>query len=68
MRTGLTAIADACNPALFCALQAAALKAWGGKEENVGAAQRAFYHRAKMNSAAQTGLYAPEMEREAVTA
>jgi fructose-bisphosphate aldolase class I len=50
------------------ALQAAALKAWGGKEENVEAAQRAFYHRAKMNSAAQTGLYAPEMEREAVTA
>jgi fructose-bisphosphate aldolase, class I len=50
------------------ALQAAALKAWVGKEENVEAAQRAFYHRAKMNSAAQTGLYAPEMEREAVTA
>jgi fructose-bisphosphate aldolase class I len=50
------------------ALQAAALKAWGGKDENVEAAQRAFYHRAKMNSAAQTGLYAPEMEREAVTA
>jgi fructose-bisphosphate aldolase, class I len=50
------------------ALQAAALKAWQGKEENVGAAQRAYYHRAKMNGAAQTGLYAPEMEREAVTA
>jgi fructose-bisphosphate aldolase, class I len=50
------------------ALQAAALKAWGGKEENVEAAQHAYYHRAKMNSAARTGLYAPEMEREAVTA
>jgi fructose-bisphosphate aldolase class I len=50
------------------ALQAAALKAWGGKEENVEAAQHAYYHRAKMNSAAQTGLYAPDMEREAVTA
>jgi fructose-bisphosphate aldolase class I len=50
------------------ALQAAALKAWGGKEENVEAAQRAYYHRAKMNSAARTGMYAPEMEREAVTA
>ena len=50
------------------ALQAAALKAWQGKEENVEPAQRAYYHRAKMNSAAQTGLYAPEMEREAVTA
>jgi fructose-bisphosphate aldolase class I len=50
------------------ALQAPALKAWGGKEENVQAAQRAYYHRAKMNSAARTGMYAPEMEREAVTA
>ena len=50
------------------ALQAPALKAWGGKEENVETAQRAYYHRAKMNSAARTGMYAPEMEREAVTA
>jgi fructose-bisphosphate aldolase class I len=50
------------------ALQAPALKAWGGKEENVEVAQRAYYHRAKMNSAARTGMYAPEMEREAVTA
>jgi fructose-bisphosphate aldolase class I len=50
------------------ALQAPALKAWGGKEENVEAAQRAYYHRAKMNSAARTGMYAPEMEEEAVPA
>jgi fructose-bisphosphate aldolase, class I len=50
------------------ALQAAAQKAWSGKAENRDAAQRAFYHRAKMNSAARTGAYAPEMEREAVTA
>jgi fructose-bisphosphate aldolase, class I len=48
------------------ALQAPALKAWGGKKENVETAQRAYYHRAKMNSAARTGMYAPEMEREAV--
>jgi fructose-bisphosphate aldolase class I len=48
------------------ALQAPALKAWLGKEENVEAAQRAYYHRAKMNSAARTGMYAPELEREAV--
>jgi fructose-bisphosphate aldolase class I len=47
------------------ALQAPALKAWGGKEENVEAAQRAYYHRAKMNGAARTGMYGPEMEREA---
>src|SRR5438132_1345109 len=44
------------------------LKAWGGKEENVEAGQRAYYHRAKMNSAARSGMYAPEMEREAVPA
>ena len=50
------------------ALQAPALKAWGGKPENVEAAQRAYYHRAKMNGAARTGMYAPEMEREAVIA
>ena len=48
------------------ALQAPALKAWGGKPENVEAAQRSYYHRAKMNGAARTGMYAPEMEREAV--
>src|ERR687885_407515 len=50
------------------ALQAPALKAWGGKPEQVAAGQRAYFHRAKMNSAARTGMYAPEMEREAVTA
>jgi fructose-bisphosphate aldolase class I len=50
------------------ALQAPAQKAWQGKPENVEAAQRAYYHRAKLNSAAQTGLYAPEMENEAVPA
>ena len=47
------------------ALQAPALKAWGGRAENVEAGQRAYYHRAKMNGAARTGAYAPEMEREA---
>jgi fructose-bisphosphate aldolase class I len=50
------------------ALQAPALKAWGGKAENLEAGQRAYYHRAKMNGAARTGTYAPEMEREAVAA
>jgi fructose-bisphosphate aldolase class I len=48
------------------ALQAPALRAWEGKDVEAG--QRAFYHRAKMNSAARSGLYAPEMEREAVSA
>jgi fructose-bisphosphate aldolase class I len=47
------------------ALQAPALKAWQGKPENVEAAQRAYYHRAKLNGAARTGMYAPEMETAA---
>jgi len=47
------------------ALQAPAIKAWGGKPENVEAGQRAYYHRAKMNSAARSGLWAPELERKA---
>jgi fructose-bisphosphate aldolase, class I len=50
------------------ALQAPALKAWQGKPEAVEAAQRAYYRRAKLNGAARTGMYAPEMEREAVPA
>jgi fructose-bisphosphate aldolase class I len=48
------------------ALQAPALKTWGGKPENVRAAQQAYYHRAKMNGAARTGMYAPEMETAGV--
>ena len=37
------------------ALQAAALKAWGGRSENVAAGQRAFSHRAEMNGLAAIG-------------
>jgi fructose-bisphosphate aldolase class I len=44
------------------ALQAPALKAWGGDDAKVEEAQKAFYRRAKFNSAARTGSYAPEME------
>ncbi|MDA7947218.1 MAG: fructose-bisphosphate aldolase class I [Hyphomicrobiaceae bacterium] len=47
------------------ALQAAALKAWGGKAENVAAAQAAFTHRAKMNSLAATGKWNTELEQAA---
>src|SRR3989440_4746389 len=50
------------------ALQAPALKAWGGDPANVEAAQKAFSRRAEFNSAARSGSYAPEMEREPVTA
>jgi fructose-bisphosphate aldolase class I len=48
------------------ALQAPALKAWGGDQENAEAAQQAFYRRAKFNGAARTGSYAPEWEKEEV--
>jgi fructose-bisphosphate aldolase class I len=47
------------------ALQAAALKAWGGRPENVAAGQRAFTHRAKMNGAASLGKWTEEMEKAA---
>lgn len=47
------------------ALQASALNAWGGKAENVPAAQAAFNHRAKLTSAARDGVYDPEMENTA---
>jgi len=46
------------------ALQAPALKAWGGKRANVAAAQKAYYHRARCNGAARFGKYKPEMEKE----
>ncbi|MEC9244325.1 MAG: class I fructose-bisphosphate aldolase [Pseudomonadota bacterium] len=44
------------------ALQAAALKTWAGKKENVAAAQKAFAHRAKMNSLAATGQWKQDLE------
>ncbi|MCR9123450.1 MAG: fructose-bisphosphate aldolase class I [Phyllobacteriaceae bacterium] len=44
------------------ALQAAALKAWSGKAENVAAGQRAFAHRAKMNALAATGHWSADQE------
>ena len=47
------------------ALQAAALKAWSGEPQNVSAGQRAFSHRAKMNSLAATGKWKPELEKAA---
>ena len=44
------------------ALQAPALAAWGGKQENVKKAQDAFYKRAKLNSLASKGEYVSDME------
>ena len=47
------------------ALQAAALQAWRGKTENVAAGQRAFTHRARMNSLAATGTWKTDLEKAA---
>jgi fructose-bisphosphate aldolase, class I len=47
------------------ALQDPALKAWKGEAGNVTTAQRIFYHRAKMNSAARSGSYTSQMESAA---
>ena len=44
------------------ALQGPALEAWRGDPRNVGAAQRAFYHRARCNGAAREGRYTLELE------
>ena len=49
-------------------LQAAPQKAWSGKSDNVAAAQRAYYHRAKVTAAARMGKYTPAMEKETVAA
>jgi fructose-bisphosphate aldolase, class I len=46
------------------ALQGPALETWRGDEGNVQAAQEIFAHRARMNSAARSGSYSEEMERE----
>jgi fructose-bisphosphate aldolase, class I len=47
------------------ALQAAALKAWSGKSENVAAGQRAFAHRARMNGLATLGKWSRDLEQAA---
>jgi fructose-bisphosphate aldolase class I len=47
------------------ALQAPALKAWKGEPANVDAGRAAFFHRAKLNSAARSGSYTPDMEKAA---
>jgi fructose-bisphosphate aldolase class I len=47
------------------ALQNPALKTWRGQPGNVAAAQRAFYHRARMNGFASQGKYRPDLEKQA---
>jgi len=47
------------------ALQNTALKAWSGKSANVGAAQAAFAHRARMNGLAAEGKWKMDLEKSA---
>jgi fructose-bisphosphate aldolase class I len=47
------------------ALQAAPQQAWSGKAENVGAGQRAFSHRARMNGLASKGEWESSLEKKA---
>jgi fructose-bisphosphate aldolase, class I len=47
------------------ALQAAPQKAWSGKAENTAAGQRAFSHRAQMNSLATRGEWKADLEKKA---
>ena len=47
------------------ALQAAALKAWSGKPENMAAGAKAFSHRAKMNGLAATGKWSQAQDKAA---
>ncbi len=44
------------------ALQEPSLHAWAGKAGNVSMAQKLFFHRAHVNSAARNGTYTPQME------
>ena len=44
------------------ALQDDAMRTWGGKPQNVAAAQQAFHRCAKMNSLARHGKWSPELE------
>ena len=46
------------------ALQAAPQKAWSGKTENAAAGQRAFTHRARMNSLATEGEWQADLEKQ----
>jgi fructose-bisphosphate aldolase class I len=47
------------------ALQNPALKTWRGMAGNVAAAQKAFYHRARMNGLASQGKYRADLEKQA---
>ena len=46
------------------ALQQPALNIWRGEDANIVEAQKALYHRSKLNFAARRGEYTPKMETE----
>jgi fructose-bisphosphate aldolase class I len=47
------------------ALQQKPMEIWNGDASNVEEAQRIFHHRARMASAARTGSYSEDMEKQA---
>lgn len=47
------------------ALQAPALQAWAGSDDNLAAGQKAFFHRAKANGAARSGRWDEGLEKTA---
>ena len=47
------------------ALQNPALNTWKGQSANIGAAQKAFHHRAKMNGLAAQGAWQAGLEKQA---
>jgi fructose-bisphosphate aldolase class I len=59
---GLEATGQALSFSYGRALQAPSLKAWGGDDANVPAAQSALAHRARMNGLARDGRYSADLE------
>ena len=47
------------------ALQAPAIKAWGGSDDRAAAGQAAYLKRARLNGAARRGAYTAGLERTA---
>ncbi len=46
------------------ALQGLPMRVWGGEDENVDAARKAFHYRARLTGAARVGEYSEDMEEE----
>ena len=46
------------------ALQGLPMQIWGGKDENIEDAQKAFHYRTRLTAAARTGQYSDDMEEQ----